>query len=65
MLILTIRPGQSFEIGNQVKVHILGTRGNQTRVGIDAPKSIPVHRTVIADRIRAENGGTIPGKEPA
>jgi len=63
MLIISIKDGESFEIGNHVKVKILGSRGNQTRVGIDAPRDIPVHRTKIADRIRAENGGTIPGKE--
>jgi carbon storage regulator len=63
MLILTIRDGGSFQIGNHVKVRVLGTRGHQTRIGIEAPKNIPVHRTEIADKIRAENGGTIPGKE--
>ena len=63
MLILTIRDGASFEIGNQVKVRILGVRGNQIRVGIDAPKSVSVHRTEIANKIRAENGGVIPSRE--
>jgi len=63
MLILTIREGGYFEIGNQVKVFVLSTRGSQTKVGIDAPKDIPVHRADIANRIRAENGGVIPGKE--
>ena len=63
MLILTIEEGRSFEIGNNVKVKMLSRRGNQYRVGITAPKDIAVHRTVIADRIRAENGGVIPGKE--
>jgi len=63
MLIFMIRNGQSFEIGNQVKVKIIGIRGNQVRVAVDAPKSISIHRKVIADRIRAENGGVIPGKE--
>ena len=63
MLIFMIRNGQSFEIGNQVKIKIIGIRGNQVRVAVDAPKSISVHRKAIADRIRAENGGVIPSKE--
>lgn len=63
MLIITMKDGDSFEIGNQVKVKILGRRGNQIRVGIEAPKSISVHRTKVANRIRAENNGVIPTKE--
>lgn len=56
MLILTRRTGESMEIGSEVKVTILGVKGNQVRIGIDAPKEIAVHRTEIADRIRAEMG---------
>ena len=63
MLIFTLKDGESFEIGNQVKVKCLSMRGGQVRIGIDAPKSIGVYRSKIAARVRAENGGVIPGKE--
>jgi carbon storage regulator len=65
MLIIARKPGQSFEIGNNVIVTILEIHsGNQVRIGIKAPKDIRVNRSEIAARIRLENGGTIPGKEP-
>lgn len=64
MLILSRKPGQSFEIGNNVVITIIGIKsGNQIRIGINAPKDIAVHRSEVATRIRAENGGMIPGKE--
>lgn len=54
MLILTRRVGETVVIGNDVTVTILGTKGNQVRVGINAPKSVPVHREEVADRIKEE-----------
>ncbi len=65
MLIISRRPNESFEIGNGVKVTILSIRGNQARIGIRAAKEIAVHRTEIADKIRAENAGVLPGAEVA
>ena len=44
MLILTRRVGENLKIGDNVTVAVLGVKGNQVRVGIDAPKSVPVHR---------------------
>ena len=60
MLILTRRIGESLKIGDNVEVTILGVKGNQVRIGILAPKEVPVHRAEIYRRIRTEkerNGG--------
>jgi carbon storage regulator len=55
MLIVTRRVGESVMIGDDVTVTILGVKGNQIRVGIDAPKEVAVHREEIYERIRAES----------
>jgi carbon storage regulator len=54
MLIFTRRPGQIVTIGDDVTVTILGVKGNQVRVGINAPKNVGVHREEIYERIRRE-----------
>ena len=54
MLILIRRVGESLIIGDDVVVNILGVKGNQVRIGVDAPKEVPVHREEIYDRIQAE-----------
>lgn len=56
MLILTRRVGESLIIGDDVKVNILGVKGNQVRIGVDAPKETSVHREEVYDRIQAEKG---------
>jgi carbon storage regulator len=54
MLILTRRVGESLIIGDDVVVNVLSVKGNQVRIGIDAPKHVSVHREEIYDRIQAE-----------
>jgi carbon storage regulator len=63
MLVLTRHVGEALMIGDDVVVTVLGTKGNQVKIGVDAPRSMPVHREEIAARIRAENGGKLTLKE--
>jgi carbon storage regulator len=57
MLILTRRVGETLMIGNDVTVTVLGVKGNQVRVGVNAPKDVSVHREEIYDRIQDEPEG--------
>ena len=54
MLILTRRVGETVMIGNDVTVTVLGVKGNQVRVGVNAPKDVAVHREEIYERIKRE-----------
>lgn len=53
MLILTRKVGESIIIGDDITVTILGVSGKQVRIGIDAPKEVPVHRDEVSKRILA------------
>ncbi|MEM9744248.1 MAG: carbon storage regulator CsrA [Pseudomonadota bacterium] len=54
MLILTRRVGETLMIGDEIKVTVLGVKGNQVRLGVSAPKNVSVHREEIYDRIQKE-----------
>lgn len=54
MLILTRRVGETVMIGDEVTITVLGVKGNQVRVGINAPKHVAVHREEIYERIKRE-----------
>ena len=54
MLILTRRVGETLNIGDDVQVTVLGIKGNQVRIGVNAPKEVPVHREEIYERIKKE-----------
>lgn len=54
MLILTRRISESIIVGDDVKITVLGVKGNQVRLGIDAPKHLSVHREEIYERIQQE-----------
>ena len=57
MLILTRRVGESLMIGDEINVTVLGIRGNQVRIGVNAPKEVAVHREEIYERIKQEQTG--------
>jgi carbon storage regulator len=58
MLILTRRVGENLRIGEDVSVTVLAVNGNQVRLGINAPKSVAVHREEVFQRIAAESAAT-------
>ena len=57
MLILTRRIGETLMVGDEVTVTVLGVKGNQVRLGVNAPKEIAIHREEIYERVKAEQGG--------
>lgn len=54
MLILTRRVGETVMVGDDVTVTVLGVKGNQVRIGVNAPKDVAVHREEIYERIKKE-----------
>ncbi|HYB31960.1 MAG TPA: carbon storage regulator CsrA [Steroidobacteraceae bacterium] len=64
MLILTRRVGETVMIGDDVTITVLGVKGNQVRVGINAPKHVAVHREEIYERIKREQQTEELAEEP-
>ncbi len=56
MLILTRRIGETLMVGDNVAITVLGVKGNQVRIGVNAPKEVSVHREEIYQRIQREKG---------
>lgn len=65
MLILTRRSGETVHIGDDVLVTVLGVKGNQVRIGINAPRSVAVDREEIFERKRSESGAKQPDASDA
>ena len=65
MLILTRRVGETVMIGDDVTITVLGVKGNQVRVGINAPKNVAVHREEIYERIKREQQSDPSGPDSA
>ncbi len=65
MLILTRRVGETVMIGEDITVTVLGVKGNQVRVGVNAPRNVAVHREEIFERIKREEAGEAPEGDDA
>lgn len=65
MLVLTRRPGESIVIGQDVVVTVLEVRHDQVRIGIDAPRSVQVHREEVFRQVAAENTAAVASAERA
>ena len=65
MLVLTRKPGESIVIDNNIIITVVELRGGQVRIGIEAPRSVQVHRQEIYEQVRAENIAAISGAKAA
>jgi len=62
MLILTRRIGETLMIGDDISITVIGVKGNQVRIGIDAPKDVAVHREEIFNRIKDDQLKLVPSE---
>ncbi len=54
MLVVTRRVGQAIKIGNDITVSVQEVNGKQVKIGVDAPRDVPVHREEVYERIKAD-----------
>ncbi len=65
MLVLTRRPGESVVVGHEVTITVLEVRQDQVRIGVDAPRSVTIHRQEVYDQIVRENAGAVTSADAA
>jgi carbon storage regulator len=65
VLVLSRRPGESIVVGNQIVVTVIEVRGDQVRIGIDAPREVQVHREEVYRQLEAENAAAAGSSERA
>lgn len=63
MLVLTRKKSQSLMIGNDIEITVIDVQGDQVRIGINAPKSVTIHRKEVYEEIKKENLSAVVGKE--
>jgi len=61
MLILTRKSGETITIGDDIHIRVLGVKGGQVRIGVDAPREVSVNREELSERTRAEDGTVVIG----
>lgn len=64
MLVLTRKNGQSIMIGDDIEITVLSNDGTKVRLGIQAPKAVPVHRTEVYDQIQADHQEGVSYEQP-
>lgn len=67
MLILTRKSGETITIGENIQIRVLGVKGGQVRIGVDAPRDVAVNREEVCERVQAEESifPGVAGTEPA
>jgi len=64
MLILTRRPQETLVVGDNIKVQVLGVKGGQVRLGVEAPREVPVYREEIWVRMKRDRAGKVGAVAP-